>query len=95
MKVGSGGKVGLSREKSKKLFGPMLLTHSHSELFEKVSSAFFYTFGNNFEIKHKFTKCLKESCCLASDQHFSFKLFQENAFISKIFPKSKCLFWLL
>ena len=52
-----------------------------------------HSFENNFEIKHKFTKYLKESYCLASDEHFSFKYVHENAFISKIFPKSSGLFW--
>ena len=52
-----------------------------------------HTFDNDFWIKRKFTKYLKESCCLAADQHFSFKCFQENAFVNKIFPKSSGLFW--
>ena len=30
---------------------------------------------------------------MASDQHFSFKFFPQNAFVSKIFPKSSGLFW--
>ena len=46
-----------------------------------------HTFENNLGIKQKFTKYLKESHCLASDQHFSFKCFPENASVSKIFPK--------
>ena len=54
-----------------------------------------YTFENNLGIKPKFTKYLKESYCLASDEHFSFKYFHENTFISKIFPKSSGLFWQL
>ena len=57
--------------------------------------SYFHTFKNNSWIKQKFTKYLRESCCLASNQHFSFKCFQENAFLSKIFPKSSGLFWLL
>ena len=52
-----------------------------------------HTFVNNLGIKRKFTKYLKESCCMASDQHFSFKPFPQNAFVRKIFPKSSCLFW--
>ena len=52
-----------------------------------------HIFGNNLEIKLKFTKYLKESCCLTSDRHFSFKCFLENAFVSKIFPKLSGLFW--
>ena len=30
---------------------------------------------------------------MASDQHFSLKCFQENAFVSKILPKFAGLFW--
>ena len=48
---------------------------------------YFGTFGNNLWIKQRSTKYLKERCCLAFDKHFSFKRFQENAFVSKIFPK--------
>ena len=54
---------------------------------------YFHTFQNNLGIKQKFTKYLKESCCLASDKHFSFKCFQENALVSKILPKLSGLFW--
>ena len=46
-----------------------------------------YTFENNLGIRQKFTKYLKESCCLASDQHFSFKCFLGTAFVNKIHPK--------
>ena len=56
---------------------------------------FSHTFVNNLRIKRKFRKYLKESCCLDSDQHFSIECFQENAFVSKIFPKLSGLFWLL
>ena len=52
-----------------------------------------HTFENNFAIERKFSKYLKESCCLASDQHFSFKCFPENAFVSEIFPKLSGLVW--
>ena len=54
---------------------------------------YFHTFGNNLGIKRKFAKYFKESCCLSSDQHFSFKCFKKNAFVRKIFPKSSGLFW--
>ena len=54
-----------------------------------------HTFENNLKIKQKLTKYLKESCCLASDQHFSFKCFPENASVGKIFLKLSGLFWLL
>ena len=36
---------------------------------------------NNLRIKLNFTKYLKESYHMASDQHFSFKCFPENAFV--------------
>ena len=52
-----------------------------------------HIFENNLEIKRKFTKYLKESCCLASLQHFSFNYFPENASVSKIFPKLSGLLW--
>ena len=41
-----------------------------------------HTFDNNLGIKRKFTKYLKEICCLAADQHFSFIVFSEYAFVS-------------
>ena len=54
-----------------------------------------HTYENNLGIKQKLAKYLKESCCLASDQHISFKSFPENASVGKIFPKLSGLFWLL
>ena len=48
---------------------------------------YFRTFENNLGIKQTFTKYLKESCCLTSGQHSSFKYFPKNAFVRKIFPK--------
>ena len=60
-------------------------------LYSKGIVCYHPTFENNLlreRIKRKFTNHLKESCCLASDQHLSFKCSQENAFVSKIFPKS-------
>ena len=36
---------------------------------------FYHIFFNNLWIKRKFKKNLRESCCLASDQHFFFKMF--------------------
>ena len=57
-----------------------------------------HSFENNLWIERKFTKHLKKSSCLASEQHFSLKYFQENASVSKIFPKSSGLFrpiWVL
>ena len=39
-----------------------------------------YTFENNLGIKLKFTKYLKEICCMASGQHFSFKYFPGKYF---------------
>ena len=52
-----------------------------------------HTYEHNLGIKLRFTKYLKESCCMASDQHFSFKYFPENTFVSKIFSKLPGLFW--
>ena len=54
---------------------------------------YFHTFENNLGMKQNFTKYLKKICCLSSDQLFSFKCFQKNAFIKEIFPKSSGLFW--
>ena len=56
---------------------------------------YFHTFENNLRTERKFTKYLKESCSLASDKHFSFKCFPENAFVSNIFSNVSGLFWLL
>ena len=53
------------------------------------------TFENNLGIKQKLSKYLRESCCLTSDQHFSFKCFPENASVGKTIPKLPGLFWLL
>ena len=47
-----------------------------------------HTFENNWRIKYKFTKHLKESSCLASNEHFSFKYFSKFAFIRKILSTS-------
>ena len=54
---------------------------------------YFHTFVNNLGTKLTFTKCLKESCCMASDQHFYFKYFQENTYLSNIFSKLPGLSW--
>ena len=51
------------------------------------------TFENNLWMMCKFTKYLKGVCYLTSYQYFSFKCFQENNFVSKIFPKSSGLIW--
>ena len=56
---------------------------------------YFHTFENNLEIKQKFTKYLMDSCCLVSDEHFSFKFFPKDDFVAKIYPKLSGLFWLL
>ena len=48
-------------------FNPFTLTSSSPNIV-----CCFHTFGNNLEIKRKFTKYLKEICSLASDKHFSF-----------------------
>ena len=52
-----------------------------------------HSFENNLELKQKFTKYLKKSCCLASDLHFSHKFFPKNAFVRKILSKLSGLFW--
>ena len=52
-----------------------------------------HTFENKLEIKQRFTKYLKESCCLAYDQYLSFECFPKNVLVSKILPKSSGLFW--
>ena len=57
------------------------------------SVCYSHTFGNNLGLKGKFTEYLKESFNMASDQHFFFKCFLQNAFVSKIFPKLSGLFW--
>ena len=59
-------------------------SRSRSEYQEEVRTNICYshTFDNNLGIKRKFTKYLKESCCLAADQHFSFIVFSEYAFVS-------------
>ena len=53
-------------------------------LRDPLESAVCYsnTFEDNLGIKQKLAKYLKESCCVAYDQHFSFKCFQENMFVS-------------
>ena len=38
------------------------------------------TFEDNLVIKRKLNKYLKRSCCLASNQHFSFKYFFRKCF---------------
>ena len=53
----------------------------------------FHTFENILGMKSKFTKYLKESCCLTSGYHFSFKYFSKNALVRKIFLKLSGLFW--
>ena len=39
------------------------------------------SFDYNFEIKYNFSECLKEFCCLNSDQYFSFKYFLFKYFL--------------
>ena len=56
---------------------------------------YFHTFKNNLGIKRNFIKYLKESCCMASDYHFSFKYFPKYVLVRKIFPKLSGLFWTL
>ena len=54
---------------------------------------FSQTFENNFIIKQKFNKFLKEGYCLTSGQHFFLKYFPKNSFVSIIFKKLSCQFW--
>ena len=53
----------------------------------EIIVCYFHTYENNLGIKQKFTKYLKENCCLASDQHFSFKYFPKNASVWKVLSK--------
>ena len=70
---------------------PFLLgvTRSFNPLALRVSLegivCYSHTYKINLGIKWMFTKHLNESHCLTSDKHFSFKCFQENAYVSKIF----------
>ena len=73
--------------------GRLLLIPFTLESSSRSIICYFHTFGNNLGIKRKFAKYFKESCCLSSDQHFSFKCFEKNAFVRKIFSKSSGLFW--
>ena len=57
------------------------------------AGCYFHTFENNLRIKQKFTKYLRESCCLTLCLHFSFRYFPKNAFHRKIYPKLSGLFW--
>ena len=45
------------------------------------------TFENNFGMKYKFAKSLKETCRYKSNEQFSFKKFLNNAFIREILQK--------
>ena len=54
---------------------------------------YFHTFDFNFGMERKFTKYLKERCCLPSDKHFSFKVFPKKSFVRKILSKSSGQFW--
>ena len=53
-----------------------------------------HTFQNNLGIKQKLTKYLKESCCLTSFYHFSFKYFQKKSFVREILPNCQACFGL-
>ena len=48
--------------------------------FSRNIVCYFHTFGNNLGINRNFAKYFKESCCLSSDQHFSFKCFKKKCF---------------
>ena len=45
------------------------------------------TFEDIFGNKHNFTKYLKESCGLGSEQHFCCKYFLKNSPVIALFPK--------
>ena len=45
------------------------------------------TFENNFRMKHKIAKYLKESCKSSSEEQFSFGYFVNIAYVRKISPK--------
>ena len=47
----------------------------------------YYNFDNFSRIKQNFTKYLKESFCLSTNQHFFFNFFSKNALDTYIFPK--------
>ena len=46
-----------------------------------------HTFENNFRIKHKFAKYLKESCRLSSDEQIFFKYLLNISFVREILTK--------
>ena len=71
------------------------LTHSCLKIYLTSVVWTFHTFEDNFEMKHKFAKYLKESCRLSSDEQFSFKYFLEVAFVREISSKLSDSFWLL
>ena len=53
-----------------------------------------HIFENYWRIKHKFTKHLKESCCLASNKHFSLKYFSKIASIRRYYQNRQACFGL-
>ena len=67
--------------------------HVNQFTLESIA-CYFVTFENIFGIRHKFTQYMKESCCLASNLHLSFKYFPMNAFIRIILTILSGLFWL-
>ena len=52
-----------------------------------------HTFKNNFGIKHKLAKYLKESCRQSSDEQFSLKYFLYIVFVREISLKLHVEFW--
>ena len=64
-----------------------LLTLSCLEIFLTNVVWTFNIFENNFGIKPKFTKYLKEDCVMDFDQHFSCICFLLIAFVGEIFLK--------
>ena len=46
-----------------------------------------WIFENNIDMKHEFTKYLKDSGVLGSDPHFSFKYFLITSLVTKVLPR--------
>ena len=65
------------------VFNFQSLTHSHLRVPLEILSAILYTFRNNLGKKRKIAKYFRESCCLSSDQHFSFICFLKKCFCKK------------
>ena len=69
------------------LLNPYHLTHSCPDISLTSVVCTYNTFENYLRIRHDFTKYLKKSCGLGSDQYFSFKYFLKNDMPAKISSK--------